>query len=191
MKVYATCVAGPPLDASKSAIEAMSLSSVVYALFSPVLWLAHQYALAEHHPAVYAAMWFMVLLVAPVVLARTWAHLRTTKWFLNHFPHPIGKAWDYVFARRDPCYVIIVFRSGKRVGGTYGGRSFASSGYSEEQIFIEEVWNIDQNEGFIEKHTNSRGMLVSNSQIESIEFIGPYDKEHENPCTNTAEHHYQ
>lgn len=172
MKVYSTCVAGPPLDASKSAIEALSLSSVIYAIFSPALWLAHRHSLAESCAAAYAGLWFIVLLVAPVLLAISWARLRKTKWFLDHFPHPIGKAWDYVFAQREPFYIIVTFRSGKRIGGTYAGRSFASSGHHEEQLYIEEVWDIDENQGFIERHVQTRGMLISHSQIESIEFIG-------------------
>lgn len=138
---------------------------------------------AEARPNVYAGLWLIPLFIAPTTVALGWAYLRKHKWLLSILPHPTGKAWDYVFSRREILYVIITLRTGKRIGGAYGANSFSSSGAHEEQIFIEEVWDVDEDQGFIRKHTRTRGMLISNSQIESIEFIGLYDEITENTST--------
>lgn len=184
MKIYAAYMSGPPVDASRSIVDALTWSCLIYAICSPAIVLIQTYQISETYPKSYAGFWFLLLFAVPTGFALAWAHIRKQPCFLKLLPHPTGKAWDYVFGQRESFYVIITTRSGKRIGGTYGGKSFTSSGNNEEQIFIEEVWDVDDAQGFMGKHVRSRGMLISNSQIESIEFIGLYDEKiaDENDC---------
>jgi hypothetical protein len=181
MKFYGIVVAGDKLDASKSIVDALAFSCLNYAVFSWAIYWAQTSELKRQYPAAYIAFWFFLLLVAPILCAVGLVVLRRSKTVARWLPHPTGKAWDYIFSKREQFYLIITLKSGKRFGAAYGESSFASSFPCEEQLYVEKVWDIDDAEGFTRMHFNSRGMLISGANIESIEFIGPY---HEPEQTN-------
>lgn len=174
MKVYGIAVAGDKLDASKAIVDAVAFSCLNYAMFSWLIYWAQTSNLRLDYPVAYVACWVFVLLFAPILCAAALVALRRSKFIARWLPHPTGKAWDYIFSQREWFYLIITLKSGKRLGAAYGPGSFASSFPCEEQIYVEEVWDIDDAQGFTSVHTNSRGMLISGANIESIEFIGPY-----------------
>lgn len=175
MKTYAILSSGPRLDASKAVIDAIAFSCCNYAVFAfPIYWMRYE-GIATRQPVVYAAAWVGILLVGPLLLAAGVFALRRAKWMGRWLPHPVDRAWDYVFGKREPFYLIITLTSGKRIGATYGPNSFASSYPAEPEIYVEEAWDVDDAEGFVRRHVKTRGLLISGSAIESIEFIGPYD----------------
>ncbi|WP_186128941.1 DUF6338 family protein [Burkholderia gladioli] len=175
MKTYAILSSGPRLDASKAVIDALAFSCCNYALFALPIYGMHQAAWSTKHPIGYAIAWGGILLIGPVLWATSVFALRRTKWVAQWLPHPVDRAWDYVFAKREPTYLIITLTSGKRIGATYGPESFASSYPADPEIYVEETWDVDEAEGFVRRHFNTRGLLIAGSAIESIEFIGPYD----------------
>lgn len=175
MKVYTTATASV-VDSKNSVIDALSYSCINYAVCLPFIYLANQYGLKQFSPAWYACFWLIVLIVIPVVLPFVLIKLRTCKLALTYLPHPTSSAWDFVFSRRMPHYVIVTLKDGRRIGGLYAYKSFASSA-GGNQIFIEEVWDVDGEQGYISKHTRTEGILILNTEIQSIEFIGIYDDE--------------
>jgi len=46
-------------------------------------------------------------------------------------------------------------------------KSFASSNPADEQIYLEEVWTLDEKGGFVNKVERSRGVIVMQSEISS------------------------
>lgn len=175
MKVYAILSSGPRIDASKAVIDAVAFSCCNYAVFALPIYGMHQAVWATRHPVAYAIAWSCILLIGPVLWAAVVFALRRAKWMGRWLPHPVDRAWDYVFGKREPFYLIITLNSGKRIGATYGHSSFASSYPADPEIYVEEAWDIDDAEGFVRRHVKTRGLLISGSSIESIEFIGPYD----------------
>jgi len=174
MKTYSV-FSGERLDASKALVDALAYSCLIYAAFSWAIYWVQTVGRYQFPLFCYAAFWTAILFLVPAGGALLWFFLRRTRWMASLLPHPLGKAWDYVFSRREQSYVIITLTSGKRIGGAYGGDSFASSYPYDEQIYVEEVWDLDEEQGFRQRHVRSRGMLISASNIESIEFIGLYD----------------
>ena len=85
--------------------------------------------------------------------------------------NPIPKPWDYVFGKRESYWIIVHFKDGKKIGGRYDTNSFASSYPAEEQIYIEEVWNIDKEGRFKDKVDRSKGVIISKSDVSAIEFF--------------------
>ncbi|MDI6795119.1 MAG: DUF6338 family protein [bacterium] len=81
------------------------------------------------------------------------------------FVHPIKKPWDYVFGKRESYWIIVHLKEGSKVGGRFDTNSFASSYPAEEQIYIEEVWNLDQNGTFLEPIERSKGIIVLSTEI--------------------------
>jgi hypothetical protein len=69
----------------------------------------------------------------------------------------------------------------------FGSNSFASSDPAEPQIYLEEVWQLDEQERFIKKVDQSEGILFFAKDIVAVELFR-YHKEEEATCqTKTAE----
>lgn len=174
MKTYEIATLSTSKDFSKSIIEVISFSSLVYAIAAPVIMiLIAQETLPSDNPWILGPFWLILLFLFPAVLSIFWVHARKWKWIRRYLPHPIGKAWDYIFSKNEQLYIIATLKSGKKIAGAYSTNSFASSGAHREQIYLEELWELDYNDNFVGAYLNTRGILVDAVSIESIEFISP------------------
>ena len=79
--------------------------------------------------------------------------------------------WDYFFGLREPCFMLIHLKSKNTIGGLFKDSSFASSFPASEDIYLEEIWKINEKGEFIEKLPQTAGMLVN---IQTIEYIELY-----------------
>ncbi len=85
--------------------------------------------------------------------------------------NPITLPWDYFFLNRDEaCFVLIHLKSGSMIGGLYGLNSFASTFPQPQEVYIEEVWKIDDQGRFLEKLENTQGVLIKADECSHIEF---------------------
>ena len=85
--------------------------------------------------------------------------------------HPVPTSWDYIFSRGEPYWIILHLKTGERVGGYYGGKSFASSYPEPQEIYIEELWRLDENGILKEEIINSAGGYVRVEDCKFIEFL--------------------
>jgi hypothetical protein len=60
---------------------------------------------------------------------------------------------------------------GEMIGGLFNGKSFASSYPEKEDIYLEELWKIDEDGKFKEKVKSTNGLLVNFEEIKYIEFF--------------------
>lgn len=93
-------------------------------------------------------------------------------WVLSAIP----KAWDEFFGRlaklpdSESVALVIKLSNGDRVGGFWAEGPFASSFPRDEDLYIPAPVLIDQESGrFIERVSNSRGLLLKRDDIMSIE----------------------
>ncbi|EMS83478.1 DUF6338 family protein [Leptospira noguchii] len=116
------------------------------------------------------AIWTLILF--PAFLPFISSFLLKTQ-FIRRFTNvdPIPKPWDYYFAQKRPAWIIIHLKNGKKIGGYYGNKSFASSYPHDEQLYIEEVWRISKKGNFKKKINRSNGLIVDMNEISSIEFF--------------------
>lgn len=84
--------------------------------------------------------------------------------------HPIPTAWDYIFNKKEECFVTVTLKSGKTVSGNFFCNSFASSETIELDLYIEKIYDVDDNENWNEV-PRSLGMYISKDEIETIEFF--------------------
>lgn len=84
--------------------------------------------------------------------------------------HPIPTAWDYLFNKKEECFVTVTLKSGKTVSGNFFCNSFASSETTERDLYIEKIYDVDDNENWNEV-PRSLGMYISKDEIETIEFF--------------------
>src|SRR5437879_282533 len=136
MKVYDLLVPGEARDFSKSLFEAVAYSTLNFAVLFWLIALIHTGNFYRQHPVSY----FLAVMLIMIAVPAFWpfAFLKLSSWqpLARRFIHPIRKPWDYVFGKRDPYWVIVHLRDGRRIGGRYDTESFASSSPAEEQLYL-------------------------------------------------------
>jgi len=171
LKAYDLFSPAASKDASSQVVDAVAYSSINYALLLWPIYAVESADIRTTSPNWYIVFYVFVLLVAPISWAALLKVLRTTQFFQRSLPHPTGKPWDYVFGQRRPYWVIVSLKDGKRVGGKFSGRSFASSAPAPEQLYLEETWVINEAGGFERARTASAGVLILSAEVASIELF--------------------
>ena len=171
IKVYDLLVPSEKRDFSKSLFEAISFSCVNFALTYWAIVAIHSNNIQVNHPFCYYGSSVLILFVAPILWPLIYLKIISTPFFMEKTIHPIPKPWDYVFSQRKPLWVIVHLKDGRRIGGFYGTESFASSYPTNEQIYLEEVWCLDEKGKFLERIARSKGIILSKEDFEAIEFF--------------------
>ncbi|SRR6266699_4945091 len=84
----------------------------------------------------------------------------------------IPTPWDYFFSKQTmACYVLIHFKSGGRIGGYYGVKSYASEHPEPQQIYLEALWKITEEGRFVEKVPDTLGAIIRFDECSMIELI--------------------
>ena len=83
---------------------------------------------------------------------------------------PIPTAWDFFFSQQKQFFIIITLKDGEKIFGLYSYNSFSSSDSEERDIYIEKIYNVDENNVWIE-NPKSLGIYLTNSQIKTMEFL--------------------
>ena len=66
---------------------------------------------------------------------------------------------------------IVHLKDSRRIGGLYSTNSFASSNPAQPEIYIEQVWALQEDGTFIEPVNLTEGFLVLGDEIVGIEFF--------------------
>ncbi len=171
MKVYDLMVPGVPRDASKSLLEAVSYSTLNFGALFWLIAIVQTNDFYRRHFILYSLAVAAIMVVVPACWP--FAYLKLASWppIAGHFVNPIQKPWDYVFGKRTPYWIIVHLRDGLRIGGRFDTKSFASSNPADEQIYLEEVWTLDEEGRFLKKVERSRGIIVMQDEIRAVEFF--------------------
>jgi hypothetical protein len=170
MKTYELLVPSANKESSKKIIDAIAYSCINYALLIGPIYEVETSQIRHTWPNAYIIFYVFVLLLAPVLWAVAFVKLRNTEFIQGTMPHPSPKPWDYVFGQRKAFWLIVTMKDGKKVGGKYGASSFTSSAPAPEQIFLEEAWKLNDDEGFERPRSESAGIMVL-QDIATIEFF--------------------
>ena len=85
--------------------------------------------------------------------------------------NPVRTGYDFAFAERArPGFVIVTFQDGREVRGYFGTNSLASSDADRRDIFLERVYDIDQDQEWREP-VPPRSAYLSLADVRSIEFL--------------------
>ena len=68
-------------------------------------------------------------------------------------------------------WIIVHLKDGRKISGRYDTESFASSFPAEEQIYLQEVWILDDEGGFKEPVERTSGIIILKDEISLIEFF--------------------
>ncbi|MBA4188255.1 MAG: hypothetical protein C0467_09645 [Planctomycetaceae bacterium] len=130
--------------------------------------------------AVFASRANLVLfvLITPAVISSVWYFFRLRllhRWI--GFDHPTRTAWDWVFSRKRPVYILFHLKSKGpddsqtvRVG-YFNGRSYVTSYPLDAEIYVERVHQLDANGQVTQPIPDTNGMLIKLSECERLEFL--------------------
>jgi hypothetical protein len=171
MKVYDLMVPGEPRDFSKSIFEAISYSALNFAALFWLIAIVQTKEFYQGHFVLYSLTIVAIMVVVPAFWPYVFLRLSAWRPLAKRFVSPIRKPWDYVFGKHDPFWIIVHLKDGQKIGGRFGLDSFASSNPADEQIYLEEVWILDDNDRFLSPVEDSRGIIVMNDEIRAVEFF--------------------
>jgi hypothetical protein len=80
-------------------------------------------------------------------------------------------AWDDVFLRDEPYFVIVHLKDGARVGGYYGSNSFAGLHPISGHLYLEQLWYTDDQGRFTSAVQDSRGLILRPQDYKYIELM--------------------
>lgn len=93
-------------------------------------------------------------------------------WFFPQAAPP--SIWDSVFDTDlpDGCFVILEFRDGKKIAGTYGGDAQVFLSPEPHGIYLDTEWTLDTNGDIEAEIPNTKGILVSDlSDLRSVRIL--------------------
>lgn len=88
----------------------------------------------------------------------------------------IPSAWDYVLDLNEGFYVRVHLKDGGGIlGGVYGTNSFAADENDSVDLYLQELWLLDDNGEFLTPVPTSRGVWIARDSAEYIEFLSGED----------------
>ncbi len=170
MKVYHLMIASEKINFSESIGEAIAFSSINYAALSWLIILIDKYDLLNKHFILFLISIIFIVFIAPILWTSLYVWLTKSKKLRKYILSPIKNPWDYYFDQKKSCWVIIKLKNGEKIGGVYSKNSFSSAFPHKEQIYLEQLWEIDSKGNFIEKTKRTDGIIIFGDNIKSIEF---------------------
>lgn len=171
LKVWDLLVPSERRDFSKSVVEAIAYSAINFAL---LFWLVDYLStpnVAQSSPKLYFWGNFVLFFAFPVFWPIALLWLMKRPFLARHIVNPVQKPWDYVFAKREPAWVLVHLKNGGVVGGKFASKSFASSYPAKEQIYIEELWQLDPQKNFVRRIERTKGSILLGDDILAVEFF--------------------
>lgn len=117
---------------------------------------------------------FILIVLLPAIIGicfgynwkKNWIRGFLTKLRLNPV-HPTPSAWDWTFEALGEQFVLVALRDGTHIGGLMGSDSFVSSDPAERDIYIQQIYDIDEPDNW---KPMDHGVLIAGGEISSIEF---------------------
>ncbi|MCH7635335.1 MAG: hypothetical protein IIA36_11685 [Proteobacteria bacterium] len=144
-------------------VEAISFSTINFVLLFWLIQLLFQPNFIQENPFY---SWILVISCF-VILPVLWPFLLiralrlATKW--GWALEQARTAWDEFFSKASKgCWIIVELNDGSHVGGRFGEHSYASAYPDSGHIYIEELWEVNEDGTFGEKlpGTPAPGILL-------------------------------
>jgi hypothetical protein len=114
--------------------------------------------------------------ILPAIVGFITGILPQAPWFQKLFRgkllHPTPTAWDFIFGDRTKSYLILFhLKSGAKIGGLYSTQSYVSSFPTSQEIYVEEVWQIDEQGGWRDPIEDSAGAFNKMEECTHFELF--------------------
>src|SRR5207253_4402535 len=153
----------------------------LYLPFSPLIYRAYKHNWLDRHPVCTAIAAIVFIGILPTVCGllagaarqrRLPARLIRLTSLRTFEQHHIPTAWDYLFSRIQPAWVVVTLKNQTRIYGYMSASSYVSSDVKERDIFISHtvVFGPDGQMQFV---NNTRGVYIAPNEVSVIEFTAP------------------
>jgi hypothetical protein len=172
-RVYSYLVPSERRKLSDYLVELVTFSMFYLALF---FWLIGLLYTAEIRSSSFLFYFLMLVAVFIVPAALGWlgSYLMQAPW-LRHFVklviHPVPMSWDYVFSKGKSYWIIFHLKNGKKIGGYYSTDSFASGYPDTQEIYVQELWQLDDLGRFRQKVGRTAGGYFRTEDCDFIELL--------------------
>ncbi len=136
-------------------------------------------ALGDH--ALQVVFWgFIVVFATPAVLGVSAGQIvnlrRVNDWldviglgYIDRMP----SAWDYMIRSDRPGFARVHLKNGRSIGGVFFDQSFASTTPQRADLFLEELWQLDDKGGFVAPLPETQGVWIAHDVMEYVELYLP------------------
>ena len=170
--VRAQFVAGRTQLESPALLSYFVISIIYYALALPFV----DFALLIEKPGYGKAVaWLVLIFVGPAALGLLLGvniqknlFRRLLQWFRLNPVHVVPTAWDWKFGGMTKEWVLVTLKDGTRFAGFCGSESFMSSDPTERDIYIQWIYDIDDDDNWTPRGEN--GVLIAAGEVQTIEF---------------------
>lgn len=170
MKVFHLMIASEKINFSESLGEAIAFSSINYAALSWLIIIIIKYDLKNEYFILFLILTIFIVFIAPILWTILFVWLSKTKWLRKYILSPIKNPWDYYFEKKKSCWVVVNLKNNEKIGGVYSYNSFSSAYPHKEQIYLEQLWEVDSKDNFIKKVNRTDGIIILGEEIKSIVF---------------------
>ena len=158
-------------------IDTFSIGAVNFAIWSWLVYLLLTAKFFQENLAGAALGWGVVCLLGPVGIGLLSGYNTQKGWTRRLLQaiglqpvHAIPTAWDGRFREmNEPHWMLITLQDGSEVAGLFGTRSWASSDPNERDLYIEKLFEIDNNGNWL-KANSYKGMLIRPEEVRFIEI---------------------
>ena len=165
-------VTGRSPSHSAALLSYLTVSVIYYALALPFV----DFVLSMHEPGHDKALaWFALIFVGPAAFGLLLGvniqknlFRRVLQWCRLNPVHVMPTAWDWKFGGMTEQWVLITLKDGTRFAGFCGPESFMSSDPTERDIYIQWIYDIDNDDNWSPRGENS--VLITAGEIRTIEF---------------------
>jgi hypothetical protein len=154
-------------------VELITFSVFYLALFFWLIALLYR-ADIQSNVFFFNLLVLLTIFVVPAFLGWLASYLLQASWMrrlVKSVVHPVPTSWDYIFSRGEPYWIIFHFKTGEKVGGYYGSKSFASSYPEMQEIYVEEIWRLDEYGILKEEVASTAGGYIKIEDCKFIEFL--------------------
>jgi len=170
--IHDLLIASEKRDFSKSVLEVIAFSAFNLALLSWLIFLLLHFKIYENHPFIFSGLVLLIIFFFPALWTLIYIKAINSSWLAKRIVHPIKRPWDWFFSKRESCWMIVTLKDGRKIGGVFSDKSYASSFPLPEQIYLETIWNLDQDGRFVTPVERSKGVIILNEGISTVEFFG-------------------
>ena len=170
LKIYDLFVPNERRDFSKSIVEVIAYSTFNLVVLFPIINEINTNNFYINHPILSYSLLLIGFIIMPILWACIYLKIINWKTISSLIIHPILRPWDLKFSEGHPAWIIVHLKDGRLIGGIYQENSYASSYPAEEQIYLEQVWKLDQDGKFIEAVERSKGIIIFKNDITAVEF---------------------
>lgn len=170
MQAYRLLMPSKELEWSDSLLQAFFYGSVNFAVLFPFVL----YALSSD------IGWFegwvltlAILFIGPVMWPWIVVQLFRSEWVAERIKIPYPSTWDYFFDGSPSVFLIVHLNNGEVIGGLWSTSSHAGQYPHDGDLYIEELYELDDDGTFVAPIPYTAGLLIRRDQYTHLEIFRP------------------